>query len=282
MTPPTKQNPSIDEKENHKALATRETLTVDAERPETPNTSSMMAVIAKAASDPNIDVDKMERLLSMVERMKATEAEGKFNTAMAEAQAEMPRVFRDAQNPSTNSRYTRLESLNDAVVPVTTKYGFAMSFGTADCPTPGNYRVTCTVSHKGGHSRSYQLDLPSDNLGPKGLPNKTLVHGAGSSMSYGRRYLTLMIFNISLTNDDDDANRAGRKQERGPAVATEKTRLWFMGQIADIAEQACNFASEHGWLAPNEKIEQWPLEHVPVSKQELAALRAEINEWVSA
>lgn len=247
-----------------------------------PNAASLMSVISRAASDPAMDVEKMERLMALFERIKATEAEGAFNAAMSEAQAEMPRVFRDAQNPSTNSRYTRLESLNDAVVPVTTKHGFAMSFGTADCPTPGHYRVTCTVSHKDGHSRNYQLDLPNDSMGAKGNQNKTLVHGAGSSMSYGRRYLTLMIFNVSLTNDDDDGNRAGKKAQQGPAVATEKTRAWFLGQISDIAEAAYNFASEHGWLAPDEKLEQWPLAHVPVSKQELAALRTEITEWVNA
>lgn len=245
-----------------------------------PNAASLMSVIARAASDPSMDVEKMERMLAMVERMKATEAEGLFNTAMSEAQAEMPSVFRDAQNPSTNSRYTRLESLNDAVVPVTTRHGFAMSFGTADCPTAGHYRITCTVSHKGGHSRLYQLDLPNDSMGAKGNQNKTLVHGAGSSMSYGRRYLTLMIFNVSLTNEDDDANRAGRKPQRGPAVATDRTRSWFVEQMKDMAEEAYNFALDRGYLAPDEKLDQWALAHVPVSKQELAALRQEIKEWI--
>lgn len=247
----------------------------------TPNAASLMSVIAKAASDPNMDVEKMERLMALFERIKAKEAAENYNVAMASVQAAIPAVYRDAQNSSTNSRYVRLESLHAAIVPVATQHGFSLSFGTADCPIAGHYRITCKVSNR-GHSESHQLDLPSDNLGPKGLPNKTLVHGIGSSMSYGRRYLTLLIFNVPLTNEDDDANRAGRKAQPGPRVATEKTRAWFLAQIKEIAEPAYNFASEHGWLAPDEKLEQWPLNHVPVDKQELATLRAEITEWASA
>lgn len=244
------------------------------------NSAALMSVIAKASADPAVDVDKMERLFAMHERMMAAERLEAYNQAMARAQADMPAVFRDASNSSTNSRYARLESLHAAIVPVATRHGFSLSFGTADCPIAGHYRITCKVSN-GGHSEHHQLDLPSDHLGPKGLANKTLVHGIGSSMSYGRRYLTLMIFNVSLTNEDDDAQKAGKKPQQGPAVATEKTRVWFLSQIADIAEQAYNFASEHGWLAPDEKISDWPLAHVPISKQELAALRAEITEWVN-
>ena len=32
----------------------------------------------------------------------------------------------------------------------------------------------------------------------------TAIQALGSTVSYGRRYLTLMIFNVALTNEDDD------------------------------------------------------------------------------
>lgn len=181
------------------------------------DTGNILAVIARAAADPQVDVTKMERLFALQERMLARQAEEAFNRAMSDCQAEMPKVLRDATNPSTNSRYARLESLNKAAIPVYTRHGFSLSFGSADCPTVDYHRITCVVSHKGGHTRNYQVDLPRDDMGAKGNQNKTKMHGAGSTFSYGRRYLTLLIFNISLVNEDDDGNGQNeRPKPRGP------------------------------------------------------------------
>jgi hypothetical protein len=52
--------------------------------------------------------------------------------------------------------------------------------------------------------------------GPKGNQNKTATHGFGSTMSYGRRYLICLIFNITLTNEDQDGNQPG-EQVTAPA-----------------------------------------------------------------
>jgi hypothetical protein len=182
------------------ALATQQQL------PGMPEPANMLDVIARAASDRDTDVSKMEKLLEMYERISAKNAEVAFNAAMRAAQEEMPKILRNKENQQTNSRYADLEKVNAAIVPVYTKHGFSLSFGTADCPIPGHYRVTCLVSHVDGHSRSYQADVPADMTGMKGNQNKTATHGFVSTMSYGRRYLTLLVFNITLTNEDTDGN----------------------------------------------------------------------------
>jgi hypothetical protein len=83
-----------------------------------------------------------------------------------------------------------------------------MSFGTADSAIKGHYRVTCEVTHCDGHSKHYHVDMPSETAGFKGTANKTATHAFSSAMSYGRRYLTLLIFNIAT--EDDDGQTAGR------------------------------------------------------------------------
>jgi len=172
--------------------------------PGLPAPANLMEVIARAASDPNVDADKMERLWQLHERISARQAEIAFNTAMNACQAEIPAVFRNKLNEEKSSRYADLEQLDKVSRPIYTRHGFALSFGTADCPLPGHARQTCLVSHIGGYSRLYQADIPLDLTGPKGNPNKTGVQGFGSSMSYGQRYLTKLIFNIALTNEDND------------------------------------------------------------------------------
>lgn len=172
-------------------------------------TTAIISMIERAARDPNLDLDRMERLLAMRERMMAREAETAFQAAMTAAQAEMPRVYRDAENSHTKSSYARLETIAKAVTPIYTKHGFALSFGTDASPIEGHYRLTCEVTHEAGHKRIVHADLPSDTAGAQGKANKTAVQGFGSTMSYGRRYLTLLIFNVALTNEDNDGNDYG-------------------------------------------------------------------------
>jgi hypothetical protein len=168
----------------------------------------ILNVIARAAADPNTDVDKLERLLAMQERVLGREAEQKFNEAMRACQAAILPVLKNKKNTETKSTYANLEAVSEAIDPVIYQHGFSLSFGSDASPLPDHYRVTCVVSHTGGYSRDYHADVPLDNTGPKGTQNKTRTHGFGSSLSYGRRYLKLLIFDVATT--DDDGNAAGR------------------------------------------------------------------------
>jgi hypothetical protein len=188
-------------------MATRALKTVEQDDSE----NALINVIARAASDPNVDVDKMERLLGMQERVMASNAERAFNVAMAAAQKEMPQIKRGGKNAQTNSTYAELDAMSEAMSPVIAKHGFALSFGTDVSPLPNHYGVTCTVMHIGGHSKLYRADVPADLTGMKGTPNKTNTHAFGSTLSYGRRYLKMLIFDVATTDDDGRAAASGER-----------------------------------------------------------------------
>lgn len=183
--------------------------------------NTIINVIARAAADPNTDVDKLERLLAMQERVLEREAGRAFNAAMREAQEELRPVLKNQKNPETHSTYADLERISDVADPVIHKHGFSLSYGTADCPLANHYRVTCSVSHTGGFTKDYQADVPLDNTGPKGGQNKTTTHGFGSALSYGRRYLKLLIFDIKTTDDD------GRGAGNGEPINQEQTKVLY-------------------------------------------------------
>jgi len=185
--------------------------------------TSLLQVIERVAMNPNADLDKMQKLLDMRNAEMAREAEIAFNAAMAEAQREMEPVARDARNQQTNSNYARLEAIARSITPIRAKHGFAASFGTDDCPNAGHMRVTCELSHNAGHSKHYHADVPIDAAGMAGKVNKTATHAFGSTMSYGRRYLTLMIFDIAT--EDDDGNRAGNGAVISDEQATDLLNL---------------------------------------------------------
>lgn len=167
----------------------------------------LITMIERAARDPSIDIDKMERLVAMQERAQARAAEQSFNEAMSKAQAEMRRVSADSSNPQTRSRYASYAALDKSMRPIYTKNGFALSFGTEEGAPADYVRVTCHVTNS-GFTRKYQIDMPADGKGAKGGDVMTKTHAVGSAATYGQRYLLKMIFNVAI-GDDDDGNRAG-------------------------------------------------------------------------
>lgn len=173
------------------------------------NSQVFFQVITAAAANPQVDIEKMERLWAMHERLAAHDAEQAFNAAMMNAQAEMGRISTDATNSQTRSKYATYGHLDRHVRPVYTRNGFALSFDTAEGAPEGMLRVLAYVSHSSGHTRTYRADVPADGKGAKGGDVMTKTHATGSAMSYGMRYLLKMIFNVAIGEDDDDGNAAG-------------------------------------------------------------------------
>lgn len=181
-------------------------------------TAAILHMIERAARDPAVDVDKLSRLMEMRDKAAARQAELEFDMAMTAAQTEMGRVRADATNPSTKSKYASFAALDGALRQTYTKHGFALSFNTERTESEAMVRVACRVSHRAGHSRNYHIDMPADGKGAKGGDVMTKTHATGSAVSYGRRYLELMIFNIAVGEDDDgnaasgDAHRLSAEQ----------------------------------------------------------------------
>src|SRR5215471_14027174 len=181
--------------------------------------AAMVSMIERMAKDPAVDVDKMARILEM--RFQLQQALTEFNNALAEAQAEMEPVRKDAQNPQTRSKYATFYALDEAVRPVYTEQGLTVSFDTDPANSrPGEVLVLAYVS-KGAFTRTYKIMMPADGIGAKGGMVMTKTHAMGSAVTYGRRYLLSAIFNIATSDSDDDGNAAGR---RAPAAAQNVMR----------------------------------------------------------
>lgn len=219
--------------------------------------AALIQAIERAAVNPAVDVDKMERLFALQERMFAKNAEVAFNEALAAVQSELPKIKRNRKNNQTGSLYADLEAVTDAAAPVYTRHGFALSFTQEDCPTEGRMRVVCLCSHRAGHTRRYQYDPSLDMTGLKGNANKTPIQGEGSTFSYAQRYLTKLIFNLTLTDEDNDGQSAG-------GCITDKQAADLQAKITEVGANEAQFLR---FL----KVEK--LEDLPASKY-TAAIRA--------
>lgn len=196
------------------------------------DSASLLAIISRAASDASVDIDKMERLLQMHERLVSRDAEQAFNEAMTAAQSDMGRISADADNPQTRSRYASYGKLDAVLRPIYTKHGFALSFNTGE-PLPDMVRVVAQVSHRGGFTRSYHADMPADGKGAKGGDVMTKTHATGAAMTYGMRYLLKMIFNVAIGEQDNDGN-TGEVVNDEQLAALRKTADEVGGDIARL------------------------------------------------
>lgn len=184
--------------------------------------------LLRIASNPTIPVPRLKEIAELRRQLRIDDAEEGFNQAMVACQEEMRPIEADAANDSTHSKYATLYTVDKALRPVYSKYGFSLSFNTADCPIEGHLRVLCYVS-RGFFTRTYQYDVAVDTKGPKGNDVMTKTHAGGSALSYAKRYLELMIFNVTIGNPgrdaDDDGNAAGGLEPISPAQLAELVEL---------------------------------------------------------
>lgn len=237
-------------------------------------TEQVMNSLMGALDSGNLQPEQLSMILDAQERVLDRQSKQDFAIAMSECQSEMPAILKTKENSQTHSKYETLDSLNKAISPVYTKHGFSVSFGTdtaheLDDP---KIRVTAEVSHKGGWSKSYYYDLPYDLAGIAGTINKTKIHASGSTLSYGRRYLLKLIFNLTTVDEhDDDGNDSGisefelmsRELERYKAInksiiehvdviSTIKYGI-EIGMLADAAECWFKLTDDEKkaiWVAP--------------------------------
>lgn len=178
---------------------------------------SLMAVISRAAENPNTNVDNLERLLSMYERIKANEAKAAYTRAMVLLKPDLPTIGRRGRievrektasgkrdgEITQDTPYARWEDIDEAISPLLAEHGFALTFRSG-VAQDGKITVTGILGHTGGHSEETTITLPHDSSG-----SKNPVQAVGSSLTYGKRYAATFLLNIRTRGDDDDGEAAG-------------------------------------------------------------------------
>lgn len=202
----------------------------------------VIAIIAKASTDPRCNVEKMRSLLDMQMELLRDQRRIEYNVSMKAAQEEMKPIVRMAENEK--KKYAKLEHVDNALRPIYSKHGFSLSFNSRR-ESDNTITILCDVLHEAGHHESKELNGAVDTTGAKGSANKTQIQGVGSTVSYLRRYLTLMIFNVVLINEDDDGS-GGKK----PPTPNDK----FAPGVADVVNARPTAADEQEGITPEQVL----------------------------
>ncbi|MCB0060435.1 MAG: ERF family protein [Caldilineaceae bacterium] len=174
--------------------------------------AALISMLERAARDPNVDMDKMERLWAMKERADADRARRAYDAAFAEMQTELPEIEKkgmiiirdknDREKIIQSTPYALWDDTNRVIKPILTNHGFGLSFRITQ--TESRLTATAVLSHRDGHRETTEFSAPIDATG-----SKNNVQGWGSSFSYGKRYAATALLNITTRGEDDDGKAAG-------------------------------------------------------------------------
>ncbi len=188
-------------------------------------TGTILDALSRAAADPNVDVGKLERLLSMQKEILADQRRQSYMAALARLQERMPQINKAGvitdRDGLVRNRYAKLEDIDATVRPMCAEEGFSFTFDSKRAD--GGIEFTCDMHHRDGHTERKAIVLPVDNGA-----GRNSVQAVGSTTSYARRYLLSMHLNL-VTRDEDDDGKGGREPITPEQVIELKTKLSDVG-----------------------------------------------------
>jgi hypothetical protein len=146
----------------------------------------------------------------------------KIAAALAKAQLEFPAITKDANNPHFNKKFASLDGIIAAVRPVLASNGIAISQTATPLHEGKTLGITTTLYHASGEWISSSAFVPLAKMDPQ---------GAGSALTYARRYSLAAALCIAA-EDDDDGNHASapaRQPKAQPVRAPRPTPTAMSG-----------------------------------------------------
>ncbi len=196
---------------------------------------SIVAVIARAAADPRVDIQKMQALLDMQLKIEVRQAEVEFNAALARVMPKLPRIEKNGaiygRDGKLRSRYAYYEDVDAATRPILAEEGFSISFDT-DNSIPKILLVTGTLAHRMGHSKQSRLAVPTEN------PVITGAQAVGAAVSFAKRYIVINMLNIVTVGADTDGEQ--------PKVISEDQVMTLETMLQDTKSDRAKFLAWAG------------------------------------
>jgi hypothetical protein len=152
----------------------------------------------------------MENKMEVVKQsFNKSESIAAIAMAMAKAQAEMGKLIKNAKNPFFKNNYADLAAVLEACKETLNNHDIAVI--QSPCGDNGLVGVTTLLAHKSGEWFEGTLLLS---------PTKKDPQGAGSCITYARRYSLAAM--VGLAQEDDDAEGAVSRKSAAPSVSDNK------------------------------------------------------------
>ena len=194
-------------------------------------TLTPMAMIASAL-ERGSDVEVLERLFALHERVEAANARKAFDAAFAAAKGEVPILEKNRRVQFTSSKgmtdywHEDLAEVTEKVGPVLARHGLSHRFRAER--KDARVIVTCIIAHRDGYSEETTLDGPLDDSG-----NKNNHQAVASAVTYLQRTTLKAALGLAAAKDDD--GRAADGPELISDLEAEGLRSLLERSGADVA-----------------------------------------------
>jgi len=131
--------------------------------------------------------------------LNSSESIKELATALAIVQGQLTFAKKDSKNPFFKSNYADLESVWDACRSLLSDNGLAVMQFPGEY-MDGNMALNTIITHKSGEWMSQEMSVPV---------SKPDAQGAGSALTYMRRYALAAV--VGVVQADDDGNSASQK-----------------------------------------------------------------------
>lgn len=169
----------------------------------TQETTAIQGFITQAI-EKGLPVETMEKLFALREKAKAEFAKEEFVKAMAQFQKECPviektkPVYEKGSTTKVRYNYAPLDSIVSQVKVPLANNNLSYDFLTEE--DNGFMKITCTVTHAVGHSKSSSFRIP---IGTEAF--MTDVQKYGARVTFGKRYSFCNALGILTGDEDTDA-----------------------------------------------------------------------------
>lgn len=179
--------------------------------------AQILSMVMQASTRPDVDIAKIESLLSIHQGMQDRENEARFDAAMAAARAGVGKIVKNKVNTHSGVEYADMDAVNAALMPALSAHGLSITARPAQAQTNGWIAVSVVIKGHGHTSQPYYMEGPPDGAGSGGKANKTGIQAIGSSYTYLQRYIIRLAFNLSVSNDTDGGEPTHSEDGMPPA-----------------------------------------------------------------
>ena len=173
----------------------------------------------------SMDLSAMERLMGLQERWDANEAKKAYHQAMAAFKQNPPTIYKDrhvdftTQKGRTAYDHASIGNVVKQIVASLAEHDLSHSW-TTEQREGGQVAVTCTITHKLGHSESVTLQAGREESG-----GKNSIQALGSAITYLQRYTLLSITGLAVEDGSDDD---GQGADGSAMDAATRLELWTL------------------------------------------------------
>src|SRR5262245_7543688 len=195
---------------------------VEAEAPTALVRLDPQALIAHAVK-ANANIETIEKLVALAERVRAVQAREAWHHAIAEFQRQCPIIAKTktARIPTRSGAYTYtyapLDEILRVVRPVMAPLGLSIAWKSGKVDGT-SVSVVCQVAHRLGHVEDSGLVTVPVSIGDDAR-GANPAQRVASAMTYAKRYSLLGILGLAPEEDDDADGAAGDDDRRRPTEA---------------------------------------------------------------